>query len=393
EVQLDSPRFDTALSDAAYALADELVALVHDVDTVRVEATVDDQKRLIDLDFSAVFGDQKAWSSRALAERGKHEGAPPDEFWKLPADAQSAGYTEGSDPATYERLGAGIGELADAYLEHEKVSKATRERVTRLLQTYFRWDGEDVRATGSDPEPAAKGAKSAGNSDWLLVRVDHPPATLKGSPADLLGILDDRELRATVARALKVSEKDLPSGRMVPLHAPGVPAGTKALVIKLPTELGPLFGHSMGLAAKDAAPSPHEFAIAVVPSGTEALVATAQSTPVLAARLGEALSGKAPTLATRTDLAPMRELDATSAGFTTLLGIVTSAAGRNGSNPGQVAASLPHRATAPLIVDFWIDPQTGRKARWHLAIPAGVFEDLPGLLPLFAASFADHSTP
>lgn len=393
ELQLDAPRFDTALSDAAYGLADELVALTHDVNTVRLEATVDEQKRVIDMDFSLAFGDKKSFVARAIAERGQHQGPPPDEFWKLPADAESAGYTQAFNPATYEHVGAGIVELADAYLEYAKVGKATRDRVTRVVQTCFRWDGVNESASGRDAEPAPKGAKVGGSSEWTLTRVEHPPATLKGVLTDLSGILGDKELRAMLARSLKVSDKELPSGRMVALHAPGVPAGTRALVVKVPNDLGPLVGRSFGLSAKDNATPPREFAVAVIPVGTSALVATADSTQVLGVRVGELLAGKGATLATRSDLAPLRALDAASAGYFTLLGVLSGTLGHGVSSPSEVAAGLPNHAAVPMVIDFSVDPQTGSKAKWHLAVPAGVFQDLPGLIPLIAASMAEHSAP
>jgi hypothetical protein len=393
ELQLDAPRFDTALSDSAYALADELVAITHDVDTLRLEGTVDDQKRLIDADFSIAFGDHKAWSTVALADRGKHASPPPDEFWKLSADAESAGYYNQRDPALYDRLSAGLVELADAYLEHEKIGKATRERLARLIQTYFRWDGAGVAASGADAEPSAKGAKVVTSSAWTLMRIDHPPATLKGSLADLTGLLGDRELRALLARALKVSEKDLPSGRMVPLRAPGVPAGTQALLIKLPSDLGPLVGRSFGLASKDAAAGmPSERAFAVVVNGTGAIVASAESTPVLASRIGQALSGKGLTLATRSELLPMREFNASSAGYATLLAVLTSAMSHRASSPSEIAAGLPHHGQVPMFVDFSVQSQPSSRASWHITIPAAVLEDLPGLMPVLATSLADSPT-
>lgn len=392
ELQLDSPRFDTALSDAAYGLADELVALSHDVNAVRLEATVDDQKHVVELDASLSLGDDQSFVARVLADRGKHAGPPPEDFWKLPADAESAGYTQAFEPATYERLSAGIAELADAYLEHAKIGKPTRARVARLVQTCLGWDGANVRAAGSDPVPAAKGAKVGGSAEWSLTRVEHPPATLKSVLDDLSGILGDRELRALVARSLKVSDKELPSGHVVPLRGSGVPAGARALVVKLPTELGPLLGRSFGLTPKDGG-AQREPALTVIATGSSAVVATAENLSVLAARVGELLAGKGATLATRSDLASLRTLDASSAGFFTLLDLLSGALGHGLANPSEVAAGLPNHASVPMLTDFTVEPQTGSKATWHLTVPAAVFQDVPGLVPFVAASVADHSAP
>ncbi|HSU39653.1 MAG TPA: hypothetical protein VLJ38_08795, partial [Polyangiaceae bacterium] len=226
ELQLDAPRFDTAVSDTAYALADELVAVVHDVNVIKLEASVDEQKRELDADLSVSFGDHKSWSASMLAEHGKHRGPAPDKFFAQPADAASAAYYYPHDPAIYERMSAGLVELADAYLEQAKVGKLTRQRVTRVFETYFRWDGAGVNASGTDPvEPAKKGDPQS-SGDWMVLRVDNAPPTLKGLLPDLAAVLSDRQVRAAFARTLKVEDKELATARLVPLTGPGIPGGT-----------------------------------------------------------------------------------------------------------------------------------------------------------------------
>ena len=390
ELQLDAPRFDTALSDTAYALADELVALVHDVNVVKLEASVDAQKHELAADFSIFFDDHKSWSASALAERGKHQGAAPEKFFAQPADAGSAAYQYAHDPALYEHLGAGLVELGDAYLEHAKVGKVTRERVTRLLQTYFRWDGAGVTASGTDPVEPAKKGEPRGSADWMVLRADNVPLTLKGVLPDLVSVLSDREARAVVARTLKVEDKELATARLAPLTGPGVPAGTKALVIKIPSELGPLLGRSFGLGGKSDDSKPSERDIAIVMKGTTAVIASAANLKVLGSRLGQALAGKDSTLATRTELAPLRTLQANWAGFVTLLTLLSSSPGQSLGDPSAMASGLPHHGQVPVFLDFQVEPQTGANARWHLSVPAALFEDLPGLAPLLASAFTDR---
>jgi hypothetical protein len=390
ELQLDAPRFDTALSDTAYALADELVALVHDVDLVHLEATVNEERRELDADLSLTFGDHKSWTVSAVADRAKHEGAAPEKFFAQPSDATSGGYYYAHDPALYERMSAGLVELADAYLEHAKVAKPARERVARLIQTYFRWDGAGVTASGTDTVEASKKGEKSGTSDWMVLRADDPPPTLKGLLADLAGILADREARSFAARTFKVEDKELPSGRLVPLTGPGIPAGTRALMLKTPTDLGPLFGRSFGLSDKPANPHSSERAFTVVMSGPSAVIASAESTKVLAARLGQALSGKGLTLATRSELEPLRAMRANWGAFSTLMALLGSL-GHELGDPNQIGASLPHHGQVPMFLDFEVEPPTGASARWRLTVPASVFEDLTGLAPLLAGSFLPHS--
>jgi hypothetical protein len=223
-----------------------------------------------------------------------------------------------------------------------------------------------------------------------VLRLDAAPAALKGFLADFAAIVSDREARALVAHALKTEEKELATAKLVPLTGPNVPAGTKALQIKIPTELGPLFGRSFGLGSKGGPSTPSERDFAVVMNGTGAFVASASNLKVLGSRLGQAIAGKTPTLATRNDLGPLRSLQANWAGFATLLAVLSSSAPPNLGNASDMASGLPHHGQVPMFLDFQVEPQTGANARWHLAVPAGVFEDLPGLAPLLAAAFMGH---
>lgn len=392
ELQLDAPRFDTAVSDTAYALADELVAVVHDVNVVKLEASVDEQKRELDADLSVSFGDHKSWSASMLAEHGKHRGAAPEKFFAQPADADSAAFYYPHDPAIYDRMSAGLVELADAYLEQGKVGKVTRQRVTRVLETYFRWDGAGVNASGTDAVEPAKKADPRVSSDWMLLRVDNAPPTLKGALPDLAAILSDRQLRAAAARTLKIEDKELATARLVPLSGPGVPAGTKALLVKIPSDIGPLLGRSFGLGGKSDGSEPRERALAVVMTGTSAVVASAANLKILGARLGQALAGKAPALATRADLGPLKTVQANWAGFATLRALLSSTAAQSHGDPNELASGLPHHGQVPMFLDFDVEPQTGANARWHLSVPAALFEDLPGLAPLLGAAFMGGHT-
>jgi len=392
EMQLDAPRFDTALSDAAYAAADELVAVVHDLDTVRLAASVDDQKHVIDAELTLAMGDKKSWSAAVLSDRAAHVGPAPAEFFTLPADASSASYARSHDPRLLEHVSSGLVELADAYLEQKKIGKATRERVGRILQTYFAWDGELVSADGQGTLlPKAKGARSESPRDWMLLRIAHPPAKLRALFADFAAILADRELRAVVARALHADEKELPQARMVPLRGDRIPPGTQALLLKAPTELRSLVGRSLGLGSKALSEGPDsERAIAVIPNGPEAFVASAETPAELAARLGQALSGKASSLAVREELSPLRSYSANWAGFSSLLSIVTGALGSRVTAPGELGASLPNHGKVPVFFQWTAEPGPGPKATFRTSIPAGVFEDLPGLVPSLAASLLDR---
>src|SRR5450432_1602083 len=80
EVQIDNPRFDRALSDVAYALIDETLALVHDLDKVTIDANIDRARNLVNVRCDVKFSGQQAWLSQALAEAVPMSAPPPDAF-------------------------------------------------------------------------------------------------------------------------------------------------------------------------------------------------------------------------------------------------------------------------------------------------------------------------
>ncbi len=381
-LSVDSPRFDRALSDVLYATADELVALAHDLDTLRLQGTVDEQRRVIDADVSVTLSDSKSFSAKVLQDGAKRQGGAPDEFFALPADAEAGGYAAGRDPQLLAGIKASVTELADAYLEHEKIGKATRERVSRVIGLYLGLVGKSVNAEGSG---ATKDEKARGS--YQIMRLDGASALWKGAAADMAAILGDRELRALLARRLKTDDKSLPTARLVPLRGAGVPAGTQAVVLKLPTGMGPLAGRALGLGTKTATgDEPTERVMAVVPQGSDMIVGTAEEPKELAKRLAQALAGKELTLATRLDLAPMRTFNAHAAAFTTMARLL-GAFGDLGVSVPEVVLGLPNGGRIPLFIQVIGEGGARPKGTLRASVPAGFFEDLPALVPLLAASF------
>jgi len=391
ELSLDSPRFDTAISDAVYATADELVALSHDLDTIRLESGLDEQKHEAALELALSFRDHKSWVASLVGDGSHPLGPAPESFFALPEDAEGGGYSQGRDPHLLDGVRRSALEISDAYLEHEKVGKASRERLARLIQACFGLDGPYVSAQGS--ALIAKGARDKGpppRSGWMLLRHGSPPANLKGATTDLIGLLADRDFRAALARKLKTDEKSLPSARTVPLRGPGIWPGSVAAVVKVPQGISPLLTGAVGWKAKkDDDDEAFELALAIVPNGPDALLAYAPNVKELAARVVQALNPKTETLAQRAELERMRHFRAMRAGFMTLSSLLGSSTfGRRFGNPEAALAALPHHGQAPIFFEWVTEPGAAPKGVWRTTVTGGVFEDLPGLVPLFATALA-----
>lgn len=392
ELALDSPRFDRAVSDAVYAGADELVALVHDLDVVRLEGVLDEPKHEATLELGLTFRDHKSWVASVVADNTHLPGPAPESFFALPEDADEGGYAQGRDPHLIDGLRRSVLELADAYLEHEKIGKATRDRVARLIQAYAGLDGAYVHAEGL--ALIAKGARDKGapapRSGWMLMRSTAAPAVLKGSSADLAGVLSDKDFRAALARRMKTDDKSLPTARTVPIKGPGIWPGSVAAVVKVPTGIAQVLTGAIGWKGQNVdEEGPVEVAIAVVPNGPDALFAYAPNVKELTARLVQGLNPKGETLATRSELERMRHMNAMQAGFVTLSHLLGSSSfGRKLGNSDAALAALPHHGQAPIFFEWQTEPGAAPKGLIRTTVTGGVFEDLPGLVPLLATAVA-----
>ena len=389
ELALDSPRFDRAVSDAVYAGADELVAVVHDLDLVRLDGGLDEAKHEATLELALTFRDRKSWVASFVADNTHPSGPAPESFFALPEDADEGGYSQGRDPHLMDGVRRTTLELADAYLEHEKVGKATRDRMARLIQAYAGLDGAYVHAEGS--ALIAKGARDKNappaRSGWTLMRSTAAPSVLKGSSADLAGVLSDKDFRAALARRLKTDEKSLPTARTVPIKGVGIWPGSVAAVVKVPTGIAQVITGAIGWKGQKLDDEgPVEVAIAVVPSGPDALFAYAPNVKELTARLVQALNPKAETLATRTELERMRHMNARQAMFVTLSHLLGGS--RRLGNADAALAALPHHGQAPVFVEWQTEPGAAPKGLLRATVTGGVFEDLPGLVPLLATAIA-----
>ena len=90
----------------------------------------------------------------------------------------------------------------------------------------------------------------------------------------------------------------------------------------------------------------------------------------------------------------MRHMKAMRAGFVTLAYALGSTAfGQRLANPEAALAALPHHGQAPIFVEWITEPGVAPKGVWRTTVTGGVFEDLPGLVPLLATALASGGRP
>ena len=384
---LDDQRFDRALSDATYATADELVALVQELDTLHLEGTVDDAKREIALEMALRFNGKKSWVANLFALSQKQAGPAPAAFWKLPADTTSGGYAYGVGAEPFDNMRNALGELADAYLEYEKVGKVPRERARRLLDAYFLLTaGTRSSAEGTSTDLATA---KPGEGSFSLIQVDASAAKVRELLPDLQGLVSDAGFRKMLARRTHLEEKLLPTAKLSALQGAGVPAGTRALTLSIRPELkGKL--RELVTRGKDSSEAqlPTTAVIAVIPDGTGALIGFAATQKELALRLGDYAKGKGPTLNDQKELAEFRSLNVNAAQFSTLLGLYKQFLDPPPAEIGKLGSTLPNHGRAPILGTYVAEGTGPVTARFRVRVPSGVFEDLPAALPTLMSSKA-----
>ena len=374
QIELDSPRFDRVLADAAYGLADELVAEVEDTDSLRLGGKLDDANQNLQLELAWKFRSTRSWLAADVAELARRPAPPPPAFARLPASSTAAGYTVDLGTERMAPVRASIAEIADAYLEHERVGKKARERATRLLTTVFGLTGAYVNGEG---KLSGKQSEAAERLGWRLTRVERSIADIDRVLDDLHALVADRELYKTLAKRFDLDPKVQAKSELGPLKGKGIPAGARVLTITIPPGLSEGLQKGADPRFKLEAKEPVKLVVVAAPDGKAATVVVVTSdkkeaTERLLAFLGE--GGE--RLGSRKDLASLQATRALHGGFFTLLGLFDLF----GAKTDKVAATLPNRGETPIVqtVTATQGPPLVLSGAW--SVPSGVFADLPGLV-------------
>jgi hypothetical protein len=387
QASLDHPGFDRALADAVYALAGELQTLALDLDRVRIEGKLDEPKSALNLGFALKLKSNKSWLGDTLQEASASAGAAPDSFWQLPEEATGASFVHPIDQARLRPLLRTAADLADGFLDHEKVSRASRDRVRNLLTDFGGAMVPYVQAQGHmAPAAAQDGSLSEAFHQllgWQLIVAEGPSAPHLKVLKDLHAVINDREIRKVIGQRLELEPKLLPSSQMKPLAGKGLPAGGTAFVVTLPAELiekYPRWTKAFGGAAKK---GPLKATIAVVGDGKRTIMAVAPDEKAVAERIAAFRAGKDQTLAERKELDPLRSIKAISAGFISLGAVSRELASspERRARASRILDVLPHHGRTPMLTALKADTANGVTLWMELTVPQAVFQDVGALLP------------
>jgi hypothetical protein len=406
ELSLDHPKFDRALRDVLYGLADEVIALAYDLDRLDLDATLAAGGSALDLSTTLAMSGQRSWWSQSAVHAAGSGGPAPDTFWRLPLDSTSAGYSSFGDTERYRGIAASLRELADGWLDYHKLSERRRVPLVEALEQMITTGASTANSTlpdeGSAP-PSDKGRGSNAESvraalGQHLFVLDRGGERLAKLASELVKALGERALREHLGQSKMGPAARLPIGReRAPKFAKGLPPKTKVFELQIPatalTSTGSVGKPGKGNAnGKESAPAekPGE-ALSVVlvamPDGPLTWFAFGTDEKMLEERLAEVKAGTGATLAKREGLGALKTETAISAGFSSLAALVGGMRRSLGDKEVPSLKSLtllPHRGEAPMLFRATVEA-TGPKLTASGRIPRELVEDLVALAAASAA--------
>jgi hypothetical protein len=386
ELSIDNPRFDAALSDAAYALAEELIALSDDLDVLALDGTIDSPAEALDLSLSLKFRGQKSWISGSIAAAVHDKGSAPEAFWSLPRDATLAGYQRPSDPQRNEKLAAAVSELANGALDYAGIGSRLRESAASALKQALLSRGGYIFATG--PADSSAPASTEGKPSVAAIRssmgyylsgIEDDGGKLAELIRQWAAVYGDPAFTKTLkARKVELDKVPAIKSRRVSA-AEGLPSGSMSYDITLPKKL---IATWLDLDLKEA--TPLTIYVVVADTGERSWLGISADEKLIHAKLRSVLKpAEGATLTGREGIAKLRSTEAVSAGFMTLRYLVDRKYVFDSKSAGPsfetLVSKLPHRGETPILYRSTISSD-GREVSWTLSTPRAVFEDVVGAI-------------
>jgi hypothetical protein len=203
QISLDSPRFDRALSDAIYGLVDETINVFNDLSQVRVEARLDAARNVLAASSEVRFKGESSWTAGTVASM---KPVPlPATLPRLPPGTTLGSYNVGMPPERTAALARIAGELAEGYLEHEKLPEVTRKRARRVIDASLSKYPETFSFVVS---PAQKDGTAARHLDTTVYRQTDDAKRLIGIYDDFFALVKDPAVRRWVKQKAGVKPDD-----------------------------------------------------------------------------------------------------------------------------------------------------------------------------------------
>ncbi|AKT36371.1 hypothetical protein [Chondromyces crocatus] len=410
QLTIGDPLFDSTVMETANALATEVGALIGDADKLSLEIGSDPTSCLTVSGALALRGNT-SWLGATITDQARVMAPPPALFWRLPKDSEAATFSHGGDGPRLAPIFKSLGDLLEGYLGKEKIGGAAdRKALADLLRKVpLSKDVTGVSASGggqkqapprSDKAPAAQQELEQLLDDllgWTLMGITEKPDAINTYFKNLVAAYNRPGLLNTLKKELKNDAKFLPVVKTVP--APKE-LGKNGFAVQISWKdlpapnTDPLDGAGPTAKGK-AAKITLDAYVYVMDEGTTTWMAVGTNKQELLKRLSMVKAG-APedaTLATRADLAQLKNAKVGSGGYFTIapftrsvgqsLGAVFRPLG--GGTPALQQAlgvlnGLPHKGAGPIFFSTLSEGGSAPKARFTINMTKPSLEDAGALI-------------
>lgn len=191
QFQLDSPRFDRALTDLAVGVAAELEDVSLDIREVEMELYGSDQG--FRFEASAEFAGHRSWTVAALGDLAAASGPAPEVFDVLPQTSSSAAYSRLLPRSRTSRIRSVLVDLFAGYAQAKGTSLATTQRVEKVVEGLMQFERPIASATGS-LVLVRDGKERVLVPAWSLIGIEGKSKPVLELLADTAALLSARDL-------------------------------------------------------------------------------------------------------------------------------------------------------------------------------------------------------
>lgn len=386
-------RLSRPITDILYALGDEFVDVMDDLDRISINAQVAAAPDRLDISTSFGFTRSHSWFAQAVADSGKRSAPAPAIFFELPNDSGAASYMAPSNPRLFETVAHRLEALVDGGLAHLEVNQKLRDDFVRNLDQYANlpWGaacGQGEPGATSDPSRATKTGDLFAMSEWQVCTYDALSLSIVVNFLESAGkLIADKKVEQLLG-AGSFSLK-----RRVANH--GLPTGTSVFEFKVNTNaLESTIGNWGSKAIKSekqsikrsqgAASSAVTLHVYIVPDANRTWVGTGTDAKAIEAHLAAARkSGGAGHLTSATNLSWLRDTPAVAGGYVSLAhfgALLAARMGQKGLSKGRVDEALavaPHHGKNPIPFTVQVRGESNAPELWfNTRLDRAIFEDL-----------------
>jgi len=383
QLSQDNPIFDRALGDTVRGMTDEALAIVQDLDKLRIDATASSQRSTLEVEFGISFRSKSSWLAQVAEDVVASQGKAPPLFWRLPKDASIASFRYQGSTRGRDAIQAALSGLAEGFTDHQGLPESLRKDLGSLIKLAFAFEpaltvsasGELPQSSGAEFGTGPLDAVLRNQQKWSVIGFQAPSTPTKESLGLLARLVNHAALKG-LAKKNALDPKWLPRAKLRP--APNLAPGAEQLELLLPAGL--LDKADSTLKHKD-----FSLFVAVVPEGEITWLFSGPSEAVIRERAKMLLKGSG-TLAERTDLELLKTEEAFSGGFLQVHSVLGSLAPDISKKVLSVLNATKHHGQTPAFF-FASSTKIGAGVEMHssLVIPKELIQD--GAAAAVAASF------